>query len=87
MLIDDTGGDSDTSHTWSADKLADLLSNIAPSETNPFTNDHNSGDLFIVDNQLYKATATIVVDDQLSVGTNVEIIDIPSLFASKVDDV
>lgn len=87
MLIDDTGGDSDTSHTWSADKLADLLSNIAPSETDPFTNDHNPGDLFIVGNQLYEATTTIVVGDQLSVGTNVEIIDIPSLFASKVDDV
>lgn len=45
---------------------------IAPHETDPFTAAHAVGELFVVNGKLYRATASIEIGDALTVGTNVE---------------
>ena len=45
---------------------------IAPTETNPFTEAHAIGDLFIINGALYKAKTAIAVGDVLNDGVNVD---------------
>lgn len=45
---------------------------IAPTETNPFTDAHAIGDLFIINGALYRAKTAIAVGDVLDDGVNVD---------------
>ena len=57
---------------------------IAPTETNPFTDAHVIGDLFIINGALYKAKTAIAVGDVLDDGVNVESVSIDDVAVKDV---
>ena len=57
---------------------------IAPTETNPFTNAHAIGDLFIINGALYRAKTAIAVGDVLDDGVNVEGVSVDDVLGDYV---
>ena len=57
---------------------------IAPTETNPFTEAHAIGDLFIINGALYKAKTAIAVGDVLDDGVNVESVSVDDVAVKDV---
>ena len=58
---------------------------IAPTETNPFTEAHAIGDLFIINGALYRAKTAIAVGDVLDDGINVEGVDSSDVYVKNTD--
>lgn len=57
---------------------------IAPTETNPFTNAHAIGELFIINGTLYKAKTAIAVNDVLDDGVNAEAVSVDDVVVKDV---
>lgn len=58
---------------------------IAPTETNPFTEAHAIGDLFIINGALYRAKTAIAVGDVLDDGVNVEGVNSSDVYVKNTD--
>lgn len=57
---------------------------IAPTETNPFSEAHAVGDLFIINGALYKAKTAIAVSDVLDDGVNVDAVNVDDVIIKDV---
>ena len=57
---------------------------IAPTETNPFSEPHVIGDLFIINGTLYKAKTAIAVGDVLNDGVNVDGVSVDDVLSGYV---